>query len=444
MGLDLIIAGGTVLTMAPGSEPIEDGAVGVCGSEIGAVGPRSAVVQQELTTPVLDAGGGLILPGFVNTHSHLAMTLLRGFADDLPLKIWLEDRIWPAERAHMTPETVALGTRLAAAEALRAGATCVADMYFFADRVAAALAEIGIRAVVGEALLDLPTPSCQNAEESLARSRDLLAAYRHHPTITAGLAPHAPYTVSPANLVLAAELSDEFDAPFQIHLAETRWEVEQVRKEKGVTPVGYLADLGILSERTNAVHCVHVDGDDLDALAELGVGVSCTLVSNLKLGSGVPPLPQFLAAGLKVGFGTDGTASNNSLDVLRDAQLAALLFKGLTGDPTALGARTLLEALTIGGAQVLGLADRIGTLEPGKRADVICIATNEPHSVPVFDPYSHIAYAARSADVRHAVVDGRVLLRDRVLTTVDTERLIAQARSTAARIAGSPNGAKEA
>jgi 5-methylthioadenosine/S-adenosylhomocysteine deaminase len=431
---DLIISGGTVLTMEPDSAPLADGAVAVRDGEIVAVGPAKALLADAKPAAVLDAGGGLIMPGLVNTHTHLAMALMRGFADDLPLKSWLEDHIWPAERELMDADTVALGTRLAAAESLREGVTCVADMYFFVDRVAAETASAGLRAVVSEPLLDFPTPSSESIDESLARTRDVLTAYRDHRTVVPAVGPHAPYTLSPANLARAAELSDDFSSPLLIHLSETRWEVDSIRKERGATPVGYLAELGVLSERTVAVHCVHVDYDDLGALGEFDVGISCTLVSNLKLASGVPPLHQFLARGLKVGFGTDGSASNNSLDVLRDAQLAALLFKGLTGDPTVLPARRLVELLTIGGARVLGLGDRIGTLVPGKRADVICVAVSEPHTVPMFDPFSHLAYAARAADVRHSVVDGRIVMRDRELLTIDGERLVAEARAAAARI----------
>lgn len=435
MTCDLTITGGTVLTMTPGSEPLRDGAVAIQDGKIVAVGAARDLIESAPTATTLDAGGGLIMPGFVNTHSHLAMTLLRGFADDLPLKEWLEKRIWPAEKQLMDGATVALGTRLALAESLRAGVTTVQDMYFFADLVAQVCGEVGIRSVVGEAVVDFPTPCCPTPADCLARTRELMTTYRDHRTVVIGVAPHAPYTVSPTNLAAAAEVADEFGAPFSIHLAETKWEVENTRKERGMSPVAYLADLGILSERCIAVHCVHVDEQDLDLLAEFGSGISCTLVSNLKLASGVPPLHRFLARGLKVGFGTDGTASNNSLDVLRDAQLASLLFKGLTGDPTTLPARQLVELLTIGGARVLGLDDRIGTIEPGKRADIICLGIDEPHAVPTFDPYAHVAYVARASDVRHAIVEGRVVMQNRELLTIDVERLLAETQVAASRVA---------
>jgi 5-methylthioadenosine/S-adenosylhomocysteine deaminase len=432
--LELIIKGGTVLTMTPDSEPLPDGAVAVRGGEIVAVGPASDVLAHAGSARVLDAGGGLILPGFVNTHTHLAMVLLRGLADDLPLKEWLEQHIWPAERALMNAETVALGSRLAAAECLKAGVTTVCDMYFHAERIIGVVKEVGLRAVVPESLIDFATPSCPSPEYALARQRELLERYRDDPLVVPAVAPHSPYTVSAENLVKEAELAEEFGAPLIIHVAETRWEAETIQSSKGVTPVAYLADLGILGERTVAAHCVHVTEPDLDLLAEFEVGVASNPASNLKLGSGVAPLPQMLARGIKVSFGTDGAACNNTLDLLRDAQMAALLYKGLGGNPTVMPARTLAELLTIGGARVLGLEHRIGTLEVGKRADVICLAADQPHAVPLFDAFSHLAYAARAADVRHVVVDGNVVVTDHNLVRVDETALLAEIRDAAARV----------
>jgi 5-methylthioadenosine/S-adenosylhomocysteine deaminase len=431
---DLIIANGTVLTVAPGDAALPDGAVAVKAGEIVAVAPARELLDRAPTATVLDAGGGLILPGFVNTHCHLAMVLLRGWADDLPLKEWLEQHIWPVEARLMTADTVALGTTLAAAESVKAGVTCVCDMYFHAERVIEAVTRVGLRTVVTEGLIDFPTPAYPTPEATLARLRELLEQFRDHPLVTPAVAPHAPYSVSAANLVSAAELAEEFGAPLMIHLAETRWEVEKLTREKGITPTAYLADLGVLSERTVAAHCVHVSDADLDLLAEFDVGVASNPVSNLKLSSGVAPLPQMLARGIRVSFGTDGAASNNTLDLLRDVQLAALLYKGITGDPTCMPARAMVELLTLGGARVLGLAERIGSLEVGKRADVVCLSLDAPHAVPVYDPWAHVAYAARAADVRHVVIDGRVVVQDGQLLTVDEAPLRAAARDVVARL----------
>jgi len=431
---ELIVTGGTVLTMVPGADPIPDGAVAVRSREIVAVGPASDLAASFPDALSLYADGGLILPGFVNTHTHLGMCAIRGIADDLPLMTWLEEHIWPAERAMMDLGMTALGTRLAAAESLLAGVTCVCDMYFHALTVVEACREVGIRAVVPESLIDFPTPASPTPEVALARQRELLTIMRDDPLIVPAVAAHAPYSVSAANLVKEAELAEEFDAPLIIHVAETRWETEKIRAEKGSSPVKYLADLGILTERTVAAHCVHVDAQDLDLLLEFNAGVASNPVSNLKLSSGIAPLPQMISRGIKVGLGTDGAASNNTLDLLRDAQLAALLYKGVTGDPTCLPATKLAEVLTLDGARVLGLADRVGSLEPGKRADLVCIGLDRPHAWPVYNPFSHLAYAARAADVMHVVVDGRIVVQNRQLKTIDITALRGEAAQAAARV----------
>jgi 5-methylthioadenosine/S-adenosylhomocysteine deaminase len=433
---EMLVLGGTVLTMEEGAEPIEDGAVAIGDGRIVAVGPAAELLELAPTGEVLNAGDCLLLPGLVNTHSHLAMTLLRGIADDLPLKEWLERHIWPAEKAHMTAESVRLGTLLAAAEQLLAGVTTTTDMYFFAADVAEVLVEVGMRAVVAESLIDFPTPSCATTDEMFERQRELIARYAGHPRLVPSVAAHAPYSVSAANLVREAELAEEHDVPLQIHLAETAWEVRKLLDEKKLSPVAYLDDLGVLTERTVAAHCVHLSPKDVELLASSEVGVSHNPVSNLKLASGMAPVPALLAAGVKVGLGTDGAASNNTLDLLRDAQLAALLHKGIAGDPTALPARSVLAMLTRGGARVLGLDDRIGTLTVGKEADLVCVATDSAHATPIFDPFSHLVCAARSSDVRHVVVQGRVLVRDRKLETVDLERVRAQVHEVARRIRG--------
>ena len=433
---DLLVLGGTVLTLEPGSEPVPGAAVAISGGRIAAVGPAEELLEMAPAGEVLDAGGCLVLPGLVNTHSHLPMTLLRGLADDLPLRTWLEEHIWPAEREHVNRETVRIGTELAAAELLLNGVTTVADMYFFDDEVGAVLARVGMRGVVAEGLIDFPTPRCATVDEMLEKQRELAEAFRDHPLITPAISPHSPYTVSAANLVREAELAEELDVPLHIHLAETRWEVEKLLEEKGASPVAYLAELGVLSERTVAAHCVHLSEEDIEILAQEGVGVSHNPVSNLKLASGIAPVPRMLAAGVKLSIGTDGTASNNRLDVLRDVQLAALLHKGVSGDPTVLPARTALELATIGGARVLGLEDRVGTLSEGKEADLVCIALEGPNAVPLYDPESHLIYAARSADVRHVLVRGRVLVRDRELETIDLERVRAQAAEVTRQIRG--------
>ena len=424
---DMLVVGGTVLTMEPGTKPIKNGAVAVTDGRIAAVGPAEELLELDSTGNVLNAGNSLILPGLVNTHSHLAMTVMRGIADDIPLIEWLEHHIWPAEKEHMNRETVRLGTELATAEQLLGGVTTTADMYFFGDEVSAVIAEAGMRGVIAESLIDFATPRCAGPEEMLEKQRELLEAYRGHPLITPSVATHAPYTVCAANLVKEAELAEEFEVPMQIHLSETAWEVEKLLDEKGLSPVAYLADLGVLSDRTVAAHCVHVSPEDIEILADFEAGVSHNPVSNLKLASGISPVPALVAGGVKLGLGTDGTASNNTLDLMRDMQLAALLHKGITGDPTVLPARTMLELATVGGAKVLGL-DNVGTLTEGREADLVCVAVEGPHATPMYDPYSHLVFAARSSDVRHVMIRGQVVVRNRELQTLDVERIEAQAR----------------
>jgi len=433
---DTIVLGGTVLTMEEGREPITNGAVAIADGTIAAVGPAEELLDLAPTGELINAASCIIMPGLVNTHSHLAMTLLRGIADDLPLKEWLEGHIWPAEKVHMKRDTVRLGTELAVLEQLRAGVTTTTDMYFFGDEVCAVLAEAGMRGVVAESLIDFPTPRCATTDEMFARQRELLDAFRYHPLVTPSVAAHAPYSVSAPNLVKEAELAEEYDVPMQIHLAEARWEVERSLQEKGMSPVAYLADLGVLSERTVAAHCVHVSPEDVELLLEFDVGVSHNPVSNLKLASGVSPVPAMVARGVKLGLGTDGAASNNTLDLLRDAQIASLLHKGVAGDPTVLPARTIVELATVGGARVLGLHDRIGTLREGMEADLVCLETARPHATPIYDPFSYLVFSARAADVRNVLVRGRVLVRDWQALTVDEERVRAQTTEFAARIRG--------
>ncbi len=431
---DLVVVGSTVLTFEPGAEPIVNGAVAIADGRIVAVAPAEQLLDLAPSGALLAATDCIVMPGLVNTHGHLAMTLLRGMADDLPLSTWLEQHIWPAEREHMTRESIRLGTELAAAEQLLGGVTTATDMYFFGDEVAAVLAGAGMRAVVAESLIDFPTPRCATPDEMMEKQRELAAAFSGHPLITPSIAAHAPYTVSAANLVREAELAEELGLSLQVHLSETRWEVEKLLAEKGMSPVAYLADLGVLSERMIAAHCVHVSREDIDLLAEFEVGVAHNPVSNLKLASGVAPVPAMLTRGVKVGLGTDGAASNNTLDMLRDLQLAALLHKGVSSDPTVLPARAALEMATIGGARVLGLDDRIGTLSEGKEADLICISVDRAHASPLYDPFSHLVYAARASDVRHVLVRGKLVVGDGKLRTIDLERIRAEAAEFALRL----------
>jgi len=431
---ETIVLGGTVLTMEPGSEEIRNGAVAIADGKIAAVGPAEELLELAPTGDLVTATDCIIMPGFVNTHSHLAMTLFRGLADDLPLMEWLERHIWPAEREHMDRDMVRLGTQLAAAEQLLAGITTTTDMYFFGDEVARTLATVGMRGVVSEPVIGIPTPRAKTTEEMVARQLELIEAYRDHPLITPSVAAHSPYMVQAPDLVQQAEIAEEHGIPLQIHLSETRGEVEKSLDEKGMSPVAYLADLGVLSERLIAAHCVHVSAGDIDTLVEFEVGVSHNPVSNLKLASGVAPIPAMVERGVKLALGTDGAASNNTLDLLRDMQLTALVHKGVSGDATVLAARKMVEMLTVDGADVLGLSRTTGMLVEGLQADLICLAVDGPRATPLFDPYSHLVFSARAGDVRHVIVGGQVVVRNRKLETIDLDGVLAEARSFANRL----------
>jgi len=379
------------------------------------------------------------MPGLINAHTHAPMTLLRGLADDLRLDVWLMGYMMPVEREFVTPEFVALGTRLACAEMIRSGTTCFADMYYFEESVAEAAAAAGLRALCGQTVLKFPAPDAASYEDSLARARDFIARWKGHPLIVPSPAPHAPYTCTVEILRACAELAAEFDVPLHTHLAETAFEVEQSRREHGMPVVPWVARQHLFDARVLAAHCVHVDEGEVRALKNANAGVAHNPTSNLKLGSGVARVAKMLELGVAVGIGTDGTASNNDLDMFEEMRLAALLAKGTSGDPTALPARQAVAMATRIGARATHFAAITGSLEPGKRADLITVDLEQTHHAPRFarDPqavYSQLVYAAKATDVVDVMCDGRWLMRDRRLLTLDDEELRAAARDVARRI----------
>jgi 5-methylthioadenosine/S-adenosylhomocysteine deaminase len=430
--VDLLIRNGTVLTLDDNRTVIPDGAVAVVGQSITAVGP-SADFTQWPAARTLDAGGGLILPGLINTHTHAAMALFRGLADDLPLMTWLNDHIFPAE-AKLTPALVRVGTRLACAELIRSGTTCFCDMYLFESDVAEAARQCGLRAVVGEVFFDFPSPNYGPIDNGFAYAQEMLARWKNDPLIRVAIEPHSPYLCAPELLSRAAHLAEEHDALLVIHLSETRAEVAQIQQKYNRTPTGHLAHLGVLSPRLVACHAVVLTEEDIALLAANDVKVSHNPESNMKLASGVAPVPDLLAAGVCVGLGTDGCASNNNLDLFGEMDTAAKLHKVQRLDPTVMDAATVLAMTTRNAARVLGLAREIGSLEAGKRADLIVVDTNQPHLTPMYDPVSHLVYAARGSDVLHSVIDGRVVMENRALLTLDEAQVLADARQAAALI----------
>jgi 5-methylthioadenosine/S-adenosylhomocysteine deaminase len=433
---DILLTNALVLTMDEGFTVHRAGTVAIAGNSILAVGD---VAGDFTAAETVDCGGRVVMPGLVNAHTHAPMTLLRGLADDLRLDVWLMGYMMPVEREFVRPEFVALGTKLACAEMIRSGTTCFADMYYFEEAVAEAAASAGMRALCAQTVLKFPAPDAASYEDALTASRAFIEKWREHPLIVPSVAPHAPYTCTAEIFRSCAELAAEFAVPLHTHLAETALEVERSRKEYGMPVIPWAKKQRLFDARVLAAHCVHVDEGEVRTLHEMGAGVAHNPASNLKLGSGVAPVAKMLELGVNVGIGTDGPASNNDLDMFEETRLAALLAKGISGDPTALPARTALALATRVGARAMHLGHLTGSLEPGKRADLIVVDLDQSHVVPRFerDPnaiYSQLVYAAKSTDVVDAMCDGRWLMRNRTLLTLDERELKAAARDVARRI----------
>ena len=433
---DLLLTNAVVLTMDPQFTVHRAGAIAVTGDSIAAVGPGALAYQAAET---IDCGGRVVMPGLVNAHTHAPMTLLRGLADDLRLDVWLMGYMMPVERAFVSPDFVRLGTRLACAEMIRSGVTCFADMYYFEDAVADATAAAGMRALCAQTVLRFPTPDATSYEESLAHARDFIQRWRGHPLIVPAPAPHAPYTCTPEILRACAELAVEFDVPLHIHLSETALEVEDSRRLHGMPVVPWVKKHGLFDAKVLAAHCVHVDEGEIRALKNYNAGVAHNPTSNLKLGAGVAPVARMIDLGVNVGIGTDGAASNNDLDMFEEVRLAALLAKGTSGDPTAIPARTALAMATRMGARAMHLDHLIGSLEAGKRADLIVLDLDRLHNVPAFGHdaggiYGQIVYASKSTDVVDVMCNGRWLMRNSALLTLDERELRYAARTEAARV----------
>lgn len=433
--VDLLLSGGTVVTMDGERRVIENGAVAIRGAEIVAVGPASELGRRYQAKQTLSAKGRLVLPGLINAHTHAAMTLYRGVADDRALEDWLENYIFPLEAEQTTADFVYWGTKLAAWEMIRGGITTFADMYYFEDEVARAASEAGLRVIAGETILDFPAPDFPTPEETLRYTEEFIGRWRDHPLVTPAVAPHSAYTCSAETLRAAAALSERTGAPLLIHLAETQGEVATVRERYGQTPVGYLAGLGVLDAAVLAAHCVWVDEADRALLAEKEVSCVHNPSSNMKLASGVAPVVALRAAGVTVGLGTNGPAgSNNDLNLFEEMDLAAKLQKLSTGDPQALPAAAALGLATIEGARALGREKELGSLEPGKKADLIIVQATAPHALPAYDVYSQLVYSLKASDVESSIINGRVVMeRGRVLT-VDEAAIREHAERYAAAI----------
>jgi 5-methylthioadenosine/S-adenosylhomocysteine deaminase len=419
---DILVTNGTVLTFDPDDTEIKNGVVAIAKDTITAVGPDDEFGDWSVSH-VVDANGGIIMPGLINSHTHAAMTCFRGLADDLQLMTWLNDHIFPAE-AKLDEHKVFWGALLACAEMIMSGTTCFCDMYLYENAVARAAKEAGVRAVVGEVLYDFDSPNYGPIENGFKYTQTLIDTWKGDPLVNIAVEPHSTYLCAPELLKRAFNLAQAFNLPLVIHLAESKSEVEQIRKRYGRTPVEHLAELDVLAPNVLACHCVELTSNDITLLQRFDVKVAHNVESNMKLASGVAPIPCLLKEGICVGLGTDGCASNNDLDLFLEMDTVAKLHKVKTLDPTAMDARTVLRMATIQGARALGLNESIGSLEHGKKADLIIIDTHKPHLTPMYNPVSHLVYAAMGSDVRTSIINGAIVMEDGHLKTINLKSVL--------------------
>ncbi|MEA3351655.1 MAG: amidohydrolase family protein [Chloroflexota bacterium] len=437
--IDLILTNALVLTMDADFNQYGPGAVAVNGDSIIAVGLKSEIEAKYSAKETVDCNGKVLMPGLINAHTHVAMTLLRGLADDLRLDVWLQGYMMPVEREFVTPEFVRLGTKIACIELIRSGVTCFADMYYYEEEVAKATAETGLRALCGQTVLKFPSPDAPSYEQALEAAQVFIENWKGHHLIIPSVAPHAPYTCTEDILNATAAMAIEYDVPLLTHIAETATEVEASKNEHDMPVVPYAKKHKLFEGKAVAAHCVHIDSGEIHTLLHHGVGVAHNPSSNLKLASGVAPITEMLDVGVNVGIGTDGPASNNDLDMFEEVRLAALLAKGFSGDPTALPAKTALNMATRMGADALHIGEMTGSVEPGKRADLILVDIARLHNSPHFrrSPdgiYAQLVYAAKSTDVTDVIVNGQWLLKNQELLIFDEEELLSQAADYAKKI----------
>src|SRR2546428_4259131 len=432
--VDLIIRGGTVVTMDGSRRVIDNGGVAIKDGRIVAVGTAAEMDLNYGGRQVIEAQGKVVIPGLINGHTHVPMTLFRGIADDLDLQEWLTKYIFPAEAKNVTEDFVRVGTRLGLAEMIRSGTTTYCDMYYFEDAVADETFKAGMRGVLGETVIDFPVADNKTYDEGLAYSERFINKWKGNALIVPAIAPHAPYTVSEDHLKAARALSDKLSAPIVIHISETKREVDDSVKAKGASPVDYLNRIGFLNDRVIAAHMVWPSDEELGLLRKLGVGIVHNPQSNMKLASGTAPVPQMLKDNLPVGLGTDGAASNNDLNLWEEMDTAAKLHKLISGDPKVVTAQEAFEMATIRGARALHLENEIGSIEKGKRADLDIVDLDDLNQTPYYNIYSDLVYAAKASDVRTVVIEGRVVMRDRRLLTLNEETIKGDARRYRERI----------
>jgi 5-methylthioadenosine/S-adenosylhomocysteine deaminase len=427
--VDLLVLGGTIVTMDQTRRIIDDGGIAITNGRIVAIGSRAEIEGRYRSRQRVSAQGKVLAPGLINGHTHVPMVLFRGLADDLDLQEWLTKYIFPAEAKNVTEEFVRVGARLGLAEMIRGGTTTYCDMYYFEDAIADESAKAGVRGVLGQTLIDFPVADNKTFDEGLASVERFVARWKGHDLIIPAIAPHAPYTVSEEHLKAARAFSDRTGAPIVIHVAETKREVDDMVKAKGASPVAYLDRIGFLNERVIAAHMVWPQGSDIAILQRRGVGVIHNPQSNMKLAAGVAPVPRMLKDGVLLGLGTDGAASNNDLNMWEEMDTVAKLHKVFTGDPKVISAQQAFEFATIRGAQALHLEKEIGSLEVGKRADLLIINRDTLNQIPAYNIYSDLVYATKGSDVETVIINGRIVMRDRRLLTLNETAVKNDARA---------------
>jgi len=432
--VSLIVVGGTVITENAAHEILAPGAVAISGVDIVDVDTPAAIAAKYRAAEMIDARDQIVLPGLVNTHTHAPMVMYRGLADDLALREWLEHYIFPAEAKTVSPELVRVGTRLAAVEMIESGTTTFVDMYYFEEEIARVAIEAGLRGVLGQTIIQFPVADAKTPAEALTRAERFITEFKDNGLVVPAVAPHALYTNDKTTLVASAELGRKYGAPVIIHFSETQDEIRMARDQYKMTPAAYLESIAFWGPKTLAAHGVWVTDEDIAILKRHSVGLAHNPESNMKLASGAAPIPKYLSAGVAVGLGTDGAASNNDLDMFEAMRQASFLAKLSTRDPTAISAQTALDMATIGGARALQMDRLIGSLEAGKRADLIAVSMSAARQTPMYDPVSHLVYATRGDDVRATIVNGKVLMKDRRLRTLDRAAVIADTNRLAAKV----------
>ncbi len=432
--VDYIICSDYILTMNTNMDVIKNGAIAIKDRIIFDVDIKDNILAKYSSKNIINSNDTVAMPGFINTHTHAAMVYFRGLADDIPLKEWLEKHIWPAENRWLSPQFVSDAVELACLEMLKAGITCFCDMYFFQESAAHIAKRIGIRAVLGPGIVDFPTASAKNTDEYLSNSQSFIEEWKDDELISPCVAPHAPYTCSPETLKRAKKVSERFGVPIHIHLSETEWEVKEIVSRYGKRPVEHLDNIGFLDKDVFAAHCVWVNNKEIDILSRHGVGVSHCIESNLKLASGIAPIVKMLKSGIKVSLGTDGAASNNDINIISEMSTAAKVHKAIANDPTVLDSKTVTLMATRWAADVLGLGDKIGSIEKGKLADIIIMNIKKPHLTPIYDIYSHIVYAATASDIETVFINGIIVINNRSLVTADEEEILNKAKNWAEKI----------